>query len=913
MDKVQELKIEVQSLKARDVKADPAARSTKSGGGGGSGGASTLSRDDYYEDEEPSAQEDEYPRVVVSYQSAQVEMLDEVNSYFESWGFHVWDGRGVKAGKNWIAQWCQKAMDESTVLIVFLLSEEFLNSQACYDEFFFVMGDKMLNSRALPLMCNAETMGVIDAEKKWVDFKMKLGTKNYVHPIEGWHSKMKEGAMALMDECKFRWPEPAEVTKSLSNLEEELAERWATFRNVIEEDWKRLDENVICVGVIGSTDHKFSVGDDAKSDDGARAKELVSEIAKQLARLEIERHMEEGGAKTHRLVLVTGGCTGFGAEMARAFDAEREKMHAERGDAVQRPVSVYQFLPEGPIPGEKGQSNTQQAKLNKEAEAEILKFAGHVAPLKVNGDTVYVPDEGARFDEQSLVTQYGSDWKETATCRFGEWRIGKTEFVGMGNSERQRFLAIALPIMIMFEGGPGAFNEAKLAMARQRFVIPIGYLGGMAKAFGESGHKADWMKGKTLLQEQYAVLQRGSIEATKVEADPESKPGACSCPSNPAEVAAALSTLVRNLPESTASITVNTGVDLHMVVDAATGRTKLDDLRDKCYKPAHVKNGKEVGRALELELLNCSKNDADQGGESTESAQALHDHQAEGDSPLMRRSRSMIREAIAPDADMRSLANYIEKHGGNAVLIDGHGKSNQFFRMDRATMKLTLKPVIDYINGLYGEGKWLAIYGGDPDDFKEDDPYSEKSIADTGFLMRVLADEFKVRIVATQCDIYADYFFAEEGGLSPCYSHLKNGAALLFKTTIRLNEAQMKEPEYGGFDAEGNLVGASRLWFSAAIRKFVRFELAVGGGPIAQNNLEQCLFGNPHAPDPESLDAEGNPLPRIPVLYVPYRVRNCGAGRESGSWFGQINDWVQQRRVKRLITKESKERLADRW
>ena len=46
-----------------------------------------------------------------------------------------------------------------------------------------------------------------------------------------------------------------------------------------------------------------------------------------------------------RIVLVTGGFTGFGAEMARAFDAEREKMHAESGSVEARPTSVYQMLP----------------------------------------------------------------------------------------------------------------------------------------------------------------------------------------------------------------------------------------------------------------------------------------------------------------------------------------------------------------------------------------------------------------------------------------------------------------------------------------------------------------------------------------------------------------------------------------
>lgn len=173
---------------------------------------SSVSFDEYQEEESLADEGDQYPRVVVSYQSAQTEMLDEVNSYFESWGFHVWDGRGVKAGKNWIAQWCDKVTNDSTVLIVFLLSKEFLESQACYDEFFFVMGDKKLNSRALPVMCNLETMEEITGNVKRVDFKMKLGTKNYVHPQEGWQSKLKEGSQFNLETCGIRWPEVGEVS-----------------------------------------------------------------------------------------------------------------------------------------------------------------------------------------------------------------------------------------------------------------------------------------------------------------------------------------------------------------------------------------------------------------------------------------------------------------------------------------------------------------------------------------------------------------------------------------------------------------------------------------------------------------------------------------------------------------------------
>jgi hypothetical protein len=190
-------------------------------------------------------------------------------------------------------------------------------------------------------------------------------------------------------------------------------------------------------------------------------------------------------------------------------------------------------------------------------------------------------------------------------------------------------------------------------MAKQRFVIPLGYLGGAAQGLGEAGQKAEWIK-KQSLQTPYALLQYGSEDAaTRAKAAPHlevsSKPGACLCPSAPVEVASALCFILRNLPENASSVEVNTGVDLHevnhpcrtceplpcvpcgyeallyvpllyprnsharsvnpqlrdrahyQVVDPETGRTMLDGLREKCYKPASTaKDGECVAHSSPL-------------------------------------------------------------------------------------------------------------------------------------------------------------------------------------------------------------------------------------------------------------------------------------------------------------------------
>ena len=63
-----------------------------------------------------------WPRVVVSYQSENVEVLEETRALLTKWGCNPWDGRQVKAGKDWMSQWLAMADSDDTALFVFLIS-----------------------------------------------------------------------------------------------------------------------------------------------------------------------------------------------------------------------------------------------------------------------------------------------------------------------------------------------------------------------------------------------------------------------------------------------------------------------------------------------------------------------------------------------------------------------------------------------------------------------------------------------------------------------------------------------------------------------------------------------------------------------------------------------------------------------
>ena len=56
------------------------------------------------------------------YQSDNTAELEETRELLSQWGCHPWDGRQVRAGKDWISQWLAMANSGDTALFVFLIS-----------------------------------------------------------------------------------------------------------------------------------------------------------------------------------------------------------------------------------------------------------------------------------------------------------------------------------------------------------------------------------------------------------------------------------------------------------------------------------------------------------------------------------------------------------------------------------------------------------------------------------------------------------------------------------------------------------------------------------------------------------------------------------------------------------------------
>ena len=284
-----------------------------------------------------------------------------------------------------------------------------------------------------------------------------------------------------------RFPGDKDNEQTISDLEVVLKVFGETERDRIRNDVDpdpREEAEPLLVGVIGSTNHEFSWSAERTQDQGAFAREVLMEIGKQLANLKIQKRV--AGTEEHevqRVVTVSGGFRGVGQECMDSFAAECEEIKRTG-------TCCYAVLPDAGF---------------KEMGEQLFEFAGRVAPLEIGGDIVWTPSS-ATFEkdneflmkkedqqadvknqktryvftekgkEEEIIEKYGEGWRETA--RFGKWqesnpRIGSI-VVGKDVKERERYLALTTPVLIMIEGGPGARNEAMIAMLNRRLVIPIG-------------------------------------------------------------------------------------------------------------------------------------------------------------------------------------------------------------------------------------------------------------------------------------------------------------------------------------------------------------------------------------------------------------------------------------------------------
>ena len=106
--------------------------------------------------------------VVVSYQSNQNAsgILSQIKSWIKEWGYEPWSGDQIPGHADWRQDWCARVA--KCVAVVFIISESFVNSEACKQEMYYVT-----NQKSVPIMVESF------AHPDWL--RLKLGTCNYIH------------------------------------------------------------------------------------------------------------------------------------------------------------------------------------------------------------------------------------------------------------------------------------------------------------------------------------------------------------------------------------------------------------------------------------------------------------------------------------------------------------------------------------------------------------------------------------------------------------------------------------------------------------------------------------------------------------------------------------------------------------
>ena len=310
--------------------------------------------------------------------------------------------------------------------------------------------------------------------------QLKISTNDFEDELK------KAVKLAWEGSWEERFPGDNDNEQSISALEDELKEFGNSERDRIRNDVDPDHEEAepLLVGFIGSTNHEFSWSAERTQDQGAFAREVLMEVGKQLAHLKMKKRV--AGIEEHkvqRVVTVSGGFRGVGQGCMESFAAECKEINRTG-------TTAYAVLPDAGF---------------KELGEQLFEFAGRVAPLEIGGDIVWTPssatfekdneflmkkedqqadmkNQKARYvfieqgKEEKIIEKHGEDWREKA--RFGKWHdsnplIGSI-VVGKDVKERERYLALTTPVLIMVEGGPGARNEAMIAMINRRLVIPIG-------------------------------------------------------------------------------------------------------------------------------------------------------------------------------------------------------------------------------------------------------------------------------------------------------------------------------------------------------------------------------------------------------------------------------------------------------
>jgi hypothetical protein len=117
------------------------------------------------------------------------------------------------------------------------------------------------------------------------------------------------------------------------------------------------------------------------------------------------------------------------------------------------------------------------------------------------------------------------------------------------------------------------------------------------------------------------------------------------------------------------------------------------------------------------------------------------------------------------------LASFVGQYASVYNFI-GHGAKNQLGDVPKVRDELEM--LVKSNNNVYGEGKWLAVYGGDN---------ANTAKPDIGAVMQMLG-QLGVHVLAVQCAHYAGYIVDKNGALDQTsYGFLK--AAVVYTTEYK--------------------------------------------------------------------------------------------------------------------------------
>jgi len=207
------------------------------------------------------------------------------------------------------------------------------------------------------------------------------------------------------------------------------------------------------------------------------------------------------------------------------------------------------------------------------------------------------------------------------------------------------------------------------------------------------------------------------------------------------------------------------------------------------------------------------------------------------------------------------------------VLFGGHGSAGQFG--DLAECDRIVDIVVRNLDSLFG-ANWLVLYGGEP---------YQDGVDTIAYPVRRLHKQHGKPVLAVQCDFFGKDILAPSS--AERFEHLEDGALYQYKTRQHLNRrTQKKEIQFGGYDRKGNLIGASKVWFSEELRTagFPTCQVLIGGGPICADEAD---FSTKHG---------------IPIFYARARKKIIDEATMvvcPAEAYGQMEFWANEEGIPR--------------